>query len=164
MSGQGGTGSTSLGSSSTSGGSTSGGSTSLGGTGASAGEEPTTGRLVRDLTEQTRELVRGEVALAKAELSDTVKHAGIGAGLFGGAGVVALYAGGALVAAAIAGLAVVLDVWLAALIVAVVLFVVAGVVALLGKKQVAQATPAVPATQRGVQRDVATLKEGTHRE
>ncbi len=143
------------------------GSTSLGGTESTstpAGGEPTTGRLVHDLTEQTRELVRGEMALAKAELSDTVKHAGIGAGLFGGAGVVALYGGGALVTAAIAGLALVLDVWLAALIVAVLLFAVAGVAALLGKKQVTQATPAVPATQRGVQRDVATLKEGTHRE
>lgn len=131
--------------------------------GTPAGSEPTTGRLVHDLTEQTRELVRGEVALAKAELSDTVKHAGIGAGLFGGAGVIALYGVGALVAAAIAGLAVVLDVWLAALIVGVVLLAVAGVAALLGKKQVTQATPAVPATQRGVQRDVATLKEGTNR-
>lgn len=139
------------------------GSTSLGSTGSPAGGEPTTGRLVHDLTEQTRELVRGEVALAKAELGDTVKHAGIGAGLFGGAGLIALYGVGALVTAAIAGLAVVLDVWLAALIVGVVLLAVAGVAALLGKKQVTQATPAVPATQRGVQRDVATLKEGTHR-
>ncbi len=125
--------------------------------------QPTTGRLVHDLTEQTRELVRGEVALAKAELGETVKHAGIGAGLFGGAGLVALYGVGALVTAAIAGLAVVLDVWLAALVVGVLLLAVAGVAALLGKKQVTQATPAVPATQRGVQRDVATLKEGTHR-
>lgn len=140
------------------------GSTSIDRTGSPAGSEPTTGRLVHDLTEQTRELVRGEVALAKAELGDTVKHAGIGAGLFGGAGVIALYGVGALVTAAIAGLAVVLDVWLAALIVGVVLLAVAGVAALLGKKQVTQATPAVPATQRGVQRDVATLKEGTHRE
>lgn len=139
------------------------GSTSTGSTGTPAGGEPTTGRLVHDLTEQTRDLVRGEMALAKAELSDTVKHAGIGAGLFGGAGVIALYGVGALVAAAIAGLAVVLDVWLAALIVGAVLLAVAGVAALLGKKQVTQATPAVPATQRGVQRDVATLKEGTHR-
>lgn len=126
--------------------------------------DPTLGRLVHDLTEQTRELMRGEMALARAELTDTVKHAGTGAGLFGGAGVIALYGLGALIAAAIAGLAVVLDVWLAALIVAVVLFVIAGIAALLGKKQVTQATPAVPATQQSVQRDVATLKEGTHRE
>lgn len=146
------------------------GSSAITGTGSSgtattgSDAEPTMGRLVHDLTEQTRELVRGEMALARAELTDTVKHAGTGAGLFGGAGLIALYGLGALVAAAIAGLAVVLDVWLAALIVAVVLFVVAGVAALLGKKQVTQATPAVPATQRGVQRDVATLKEGTNRE
>lgn len=126
--------------------------------------EPTLGRLVHDLTEQTRELVRGEMALARAELTDTVKHAGTGVGLFGGAGVVALYGLGALVTAAIAGLALAVDLWLSALIVAVALFAVAGVAALLGKGQVTRATPAVPATQENVQRDVATLKEGSHRE
>lgn len=157
MSGTTGSGSTSIGGTSADG-------ATVGSTGVPAGSEPTTGRLVHDLTEQTRELVRGEVALAKAELGDTVKHAGIGAGLFGGAGLIALYGVGALVTAAIAALALVLDVWLAALIVGAVLLAAAGVAALVGKKQVARATPAVPATQRGVQRDVATLKEGTHRE
>lgn len=149
-------------------GSTGAGASSVGkagstGTARTTSDEPTTGKLVSDLTEQTRDLVRGEVALAKAELTDTAKHAGIGAGLFGGAGIIALYGVGAVVTAAIAALALVMPVWLAAIIVAVVLFAIAGVVALIGKKQVTQATPAVPATQRGVQRDVATLKEGTNR-
>lgn len=139
------------------------GSTGTAGTARTTSTEPTTGRLVADLTEQTRELVRGEVALAKAELTDTAKHAGIGAGLFGGAGIIALYGVGAVVTAVIALLALVMPVWVSAIIVAVVLFAIAGVVALIGKKQVTQATPAVPATQRGVQRDVATLKEGTNR-
>ncbi len=123
--------------------------------------DPTLGRLVHDLTEQTRELVRGEMALARAELTDTVKHAGKGAGLFGAAGVVALYGVGVLLAALVALLSLVLPVWLAALVVAVVLFAAAGLAALLGKKQVDQAAPAVPATQANVQRDVATLKQGS---
>lgn len=145
-------------------GSTAGSAGSTAATARTTSTEPTTGKLVADLTEQTRELVRGEVALAKAELTDTAKHAGVGAGLFGGAGIIALYGVGAVVTAAIAALALVLPVWLSAIIVAVVLFAIAGIAALIGKKQVTQATPAVPATQRGVQRDVATLKEGTNRE
>jgi nitrate/nitrite transporter NarK len=92
------------------------------------------------------------------------KKAGIGAGLFGGTGVVALYGVGALITAAIAGLAVVLPVWAAALIVAVVLFIVAGVLALAGKKEIQQATPPLPtAAVSGVKRDIETVKERAHR-
>jgi Putative Actinobacterial Holin-X, holin superfamily III len=64
--------------------------------------------------------------------------------MFGGAGVVALYGVGALTAAAILGLAVVLDAWLAALLVGIGYLAVAGVLALTGKKKVEQATPPVP--------------------
>lgn len=120
--------------------------------------DPTVGALIADLSEQTRNLVRGEMSLARAELTETVKHAGKGAGLFGGAGVIALYGVGALVTVAIALLDLVLPLWLAALIVAIVLFAVAGIAALLGKKQVAQATPAVEVTQKNVARDVQTVK------
>ena len=126
--------------------------------------DPTIGALVADLSQQTQELVRGEMALARAEITATVKHAGKGAGLFGGAGLVALYGVGALVAAAIGALALAMPLWLSALIVGVVLLAVAGVVALLGKKQVDQVTPAVPATQANVARDVAAVKESRHHE
>ena len=68
----------------------------------------------------------------------------LGVGLLLGAGVVALYAVGALTAAAILGLAIVLDAWLAALIVGVAYLAVAGILALTGKKKVEQATPPVP--------------------
>jgi hypothetical protein len=61
--------------------------------------------LVRQLSDQTSRLVRQELELLKAELSIKGKQAGVGAGLFGGAGVFALFAFGALTAAAIAGIA-----------------------------------------------------------
>jgi MFS family permease len=102
------------------------------------------GELVKQLSEQTSRLVRQEVELAKAELAIKGKRAGIGAGMFGGAGVVGLYAVGALIAAAIAALATAVATWLAALIVGVVLAVVAGVAALSGKKKVQEAMPPVP--------------------
>ncbi len=125
------------------------------------GPDPTLGALVKDLSEQTRALVRGEMALARVELTETVKHAGKGAGLFGGAGVVALYGVGALVTAAIAALDLVLALWLAALVVAVLLLAVAGFAALLGKKQVDQAAPVVERTPVNLQRDVDAAKSGT---
>lgn len=127
--------------------------------------EPSSAELVTRLTQQSTELIRSELKLAQAEMTAKAKHAGVGIGMFGGAGLVALYGVGALVATAILALALVLAPWLAALIVAVVLFVVAGVVALLGKKQVAQAPPAAPAqTIDNVKQDVATIKGGTHRD
>jgi uncharacterized protein YneF (UPF0154 family) len=84
----------------------------------------------------------------------------MGAGLFGGAGVIALFGVGALVACAILALDLVLSVWLAALIVGVALLVDAGIAALLGKKQVSKALPAKPAeTIDNVKADLAAVKE-----
>lgn len=100
--------------------------------------------LVKQLSEQTSRLAHQEVELAKAELALKGKRAGIGAGMFGGAGVCALYALGALVATAILALATAVTAWLAALIVAAVLGAIAGVLALQGRKQVQEATPPVP--------------------
>jgi MFS family permease len=100
--------------------------------------------LVKQLSEQTSRLARQEVELAKSELTIKGKRVGLGAGMFGGAGAFGFYAIGALVAAAILGLATAVDGWLAALIVAVVLGAVAGILALQGKAKVQQATPPVP--------------------
>jgi uncharacterized membrane protein YqjE len=131
--------------------------------GASVPSDPsaaTTGELVTRLSGQISELVRGELALAKAELTQKGKRAGIGAGLAGTAGVLALYGLGALVATVIALLALVLPVWAAALIVAVVIFIVAGILGLLGKNQIQRAAPPVPeSTVESVKRDVATVSE-----
>ncbi|MFI5956662.1 phage holin family protein [Cryptosporangium sp. NPDC051539] len=123
-----------------------------------------TAELVTRLSDQVTTLVRDELRLAQLELTQKGKKAGIGAGMFGGAGVVALYGVGALVTAAIAGLAVVLPVWASALIIAVVLFAVAGVLALTGKKEFQQATPPVPSEAvDGVKKDIDTVKERAHR-
>jgi Putative Actinobacterial Holin-X, holin superfamily III len=106
--------------------------------------ERSTGELMRDLSNQTATLVRQEIELAKAELSVKAKHAGIGAGMFGGAGIVGLYALGALTACLILALSTAVAGWLAALIVTVVYGAIAGVLALTGKGKVQQATPPVP--------------------
>jgi len=100
--------------------------------------------LVKQLSEQTSRLARQEVELAKAELQAKGKRAGLGAGMFGGAGLFGFYAVGALTAAAILGLATALAAWLAALIVTAVLGGLAGVLALGGKTKLEQATPPVP--------------------
>jgi uncharacterized membrane protein YqjE len=106
--------------------------------------DASTADLLKRLSEQTSRLVRHELELVKVELSEKGKRAGAGAGMFGGAGAVGLYAFGALTAAIIAALSLAMATWLAALIVAVVYGAIAGVVALMGKKQVQQAMPPVP--------------------
>lgn len=117
------------------------------------------GALVHDLTTQVPDLIRSEIRLAQAELTEKGKKAGLGIGMFGAAGIVALYGVGALVATLILVLALAVDAWLSALIVTVVLFALAGVLALVGKNQVSQATPLAPekATE-GVKEDIATVK------
>jgi uncharacterized membrane protein YqjE len=121
------------------------------------------GAVVHRLSEQIPELVRSEIRLAQVELAEKGKHAGTGIGMFGGAGLLALYGLAALFTTAIIALDLVLPLWLSALIVTVVLFAAAGIAALLGRKQVKQATP--PAPERaiaGVKEDVEAVK-GHHR-
>jgi uncharacterized membrane protein YqjE len=123
-----------------------------------------TGELVTRLSGQVSELVRGELELARAELASKGKRAGVGAGLAGAGGVLALYGGGALVAAAIAALALVVDVWLAALVVGVLLLLVAGLLAVVGKNRIRSATPPVPERAvAGAKRDVETVKQAVRR-
>ncbi len=109
-----------------------------------AASEASLGELVKQLSEQSSRLARQEVELAKAELAVKGKRAGIGAGMFGGAGAFGFYGFGALTAAAILALATAVDGWLAALIVAVVYGAIAGILALQGKHKVQQATPPIP--------------------
>ena len=123
------------------------------------GTDPTLGALVHDLTTQVPDLIRSELRLAQAEVAEKGKRAGLGIGMFGGAGLVALYGVGALLATIILALSLVMDGWLAALIVTVVLFAIAGVLALLGKKQVDEATPLAPErAAAGIKEDIATVK------
>jgi hypothetical protein len=127
-------------------------------------DDKSVGELIRSMSADISILVRDEIRLAQAEVGEKAKKAGIGIGAFGGAGVVALYGLGVLIAAAVLGLANVVSPWLAALIIGVVLFVVAGVAALIGKKQLSQAAPPVP-TQAiaSVKTDVAEIKESIKR-
>ena len=117
------------------------------------------GAVVHRLTEQIPDLVRSEIRLAQAELTEKGKHAGLGIGLFSGAGLLALYGLAGLFTTAVIALDLALPLWLSALIVTVVLFVAAGIAALVGKSEVSQATP--PAPDRaiaGVKEDVEAVK------
>jgi MFS family permease len=107
-------------------------------------DEASVAELVKQLSEQSSRLARHEIELAKAELTAKGKRAGMGAGMFGGAGLFALYAVGALTAAIILALATAVAGWLAALIVAAVYGAIAGVLALRGKRKVQEATPPMP--------------------
>jgi hypothetical protein len=126
-------------------------------------EEPV-GELVQRASQQLTDLIRGEMRLAQAEMTEKGKRYGKGGGLFGGAGLVGFLALQALVAAGIAALAVPLPVWAAALIVAAVLGAAAAVLALTGKKEVAQAAPPAPEqTIDSVKADLAEIKESVKR-
>jgi nitrate/nitrite transporter NarK len=106
--------------------------------------EASLAELIKQLSEQSSRLARQEVELAKAELAYKGKQAGLGAGMFGGAGAFGFYGFGALTAAAILALSLAMSGWLAALIIAVVYAAIAGILALQGKNKVQQATPPVP--------------------
>jgi uncharacterized membrane protein YqjE len=122
--------------------------------------EQSLNELVQRASSQTASLVRKEIRLAQVELQEKGKRAGIGAGMFGGSGVVALYGVGTLTGAAILALATAMTGWLAALVVAVVLFAVAGVLALSGKRQLQRATPPAPeAAIESVQTDIEEVKQ-----
>lgn len=122
------------------------------------------GELVGQGTEQLSRLVRQEVALAKAELAQKGRRAGLGGGLLGAAGAVG-YAGLlALACAGAAALALVVPVWAAALIVTGVLFVLAGVLAMAGRAQLRRAVPPKPEDALGsVRADVEEIRERAHR-
>lgn len=116
--------------------------------------------LTRRLTDQTKTLVRQEIELAKAELEEKGKRVGLGAGMFGAAGLLGFFAFATLTAFLILALATAVAPWLAALIVTVAYAAVAGVLALIGKQKVQQATPPIPEqTVETVKEDVAWTKQ-----
>jgi hypothetical protein len=126
-----------------------------------ATEDQSTAELVKRLSEQSSRLIRDEIKLGMMEMQQKGKHAGVGAGLLGAAGIVALYGGGALVATCIGLLMLAMDVWAAALIVAGALFAIAALMALIGKSKVSRAVPPAPEqAMSGLKADVETVKEG----
>jgi VIT1/CCC1 family predicted Fe2+/Mn2+ transporter len=124
--------------------------------------DPSIGELMSQLSAQVSRLIRDELRLAEKEFQQSAKHAGIGAGLFSVAGLLAFFGAAALVAAAAAGLSLVLPVWAAALIVAAALFIGAGVAALGGRRQASEVTPAVPRTVETVKADIQEIKDARH--
>jgi len=124
-----------------------------------ANSDAAIGDLVKRLSEQSALLAKQEVELAKAELTQKGKRAGLGAGELGGAAALGLFAFGALTTAIILLIATALDAWLSALIVAVVYGAVAAALGLAGKKQIDEATPPLP--ERAIESskdDVETIK------
>jgi uncharacterized membrane protein YqjE len=119
------------------------------------------GELVKDLASQTSTLVRQEIQLAQAEVTEKGKLAGKGAGMLAGAGVTALLGLGALTAFVIVVLDSFMALWLAALIVTIVWLVIAAVLAMSGKKALQAATPPVPQTIETVKEDIEWAKTRT---
>ncbi|MFI5860095.1 phage holin family protein [Streptomyces sp. NPDC051546] len=122
------------------------------------------GALVSRASQQMSELVREEMRLARAEMTDKGKHYGKSGGFFGAAGLLGILALQALAATCIAALALVLPVWASALVVTAVLGLGAALAALAGKKQIARAgSPAPEQTIDSVKADLAEIKEKAHR-
>jgi Flp pilus assembly protein TadB len=120
------------------------------------------GELMSRLSSELSRLVRDEMQLAQKEIQQSAKHAGIGAGLFGAAGLLAFFGLASLIAAAVAAVALALPVWAAALIVGAALFAAAGLATLLSKRQAEDVTPAAPFTVANVKKDIQEVKDARH--
>lgn len=117
-----------------------------------------TADLIRQATDQVSTLVRDEIRLARAELAEKGRHAGLGVGLFGGAAVTLHFAVAALLVAAGFALALVMPGWAAALVIAAVLFVVAAAQAWLGRREIQRTAPLAPTrAMNSVRSDVDAL-------
>lgn len=120
-------------------------------------QDPTLGRLVNNVLEDISTLIRNEIALAKAEITFDVKKAGIGIGMFAAAAFVAVLGVIFLLhTIAQALIALGLAPWLSYLIVTLVLFVIAGILALMGKSQVSKVKGK---PQRTIDTTMATIEE-----
>ena len=118
-----------------------------------------TAELVKELSREVSELVHEEIALARAEMTEKGKRAGVGAGMLSGAVVLALAATGGSMAFFILVLDTWMPAWLAALIVTAVYGLAAAVLAQRGKERVSQAGPPTPErTMESVKEDVQWAK------
>ena len=115
--------------------------------------ERSIGELFSKLSTETSTLIRQEMALARAEMTEKGKEAGKGAGLFGGAGAVGLLGAGAITAGIILLLDLAIAAWLAAIIVGLIYVAVAAFLALRGRERIQAATPPMP------EQTVDTVKE-----
>jgi hypothetical protein len=124
--------------------------------------EASISELITDLSAQTSRLLRDEMRLAQKEFVDSAKHAGLGAGLISVAGLLAVFGVASVVTAAIGALSLVLPLWAAALIVALLLFAAAGIAGLVSKKQLEQASPTPEKTVANVKQDIHAVKDASH--
>ncbi|CRZ16905.1 phage holin family protein [Mycolicibacterium neworleansense] len=124
--------------------------------------DTSTAQLLGQLQEQTTRLVRDELRLAQREFQESARHAGIGAGLISAAGLLAVLGLMTVVAAAVAAISLALPVWAAAVIVAAVLFVCAGIAALVSRNQVRQVPPPATESVDSVKHDLEEIKEARH--
>jgi uncharacterized membrane protein YqjE len=119
----------------------------------------TLGQIVKELTADISTLFRSEIALLKLEIKDTVAKLGGGAAMFAGAAFVALFGLAFLFVTITLGLvALGVPAWVSSLIVTVVLFVVAGVLALMGKKKFAQVNFVPNESVQQIKADVEAIK------
>jgi uncharacterized membrane protein YqjE len=132
--------------------------------GARPADQRSVGQLITDATNQVSTLMRDEIRLAIIELQQKGKRMGVGAGLLGGAGLVAMYGVGAIVAGVILLLATVMAPWLAAFIVGAAVLLIAAIMAALGRSQARRGAPPVPEqTVESVKQDIAAVREGARR-
>lgn len=125
--------------------------------------ERTLGQLVADATADVQEIIRAELALAKAELAQDVKRGGAAAGLFGAAVYLVLLASIVLTVAVGYGLvAAGLPAWAAFTVLGVVLLLVAGLLALVGRGQLAKVRPP-ERTIRSTKAALAAVRPGSSR-
>jgi uncharacterized membrane protein YqjE len=130
----------------------------------SAAPERSAGDLTKMMSEQVSTLIRDELKLAQLEMTRKGKQAGIGAGMLGGSGVIAVYGLGCLIACVIIAISGMIAAWLSALIVGVALLAAAGIAALIGKSRLQKATPPVPQEAvHSVKTDIDEIKERTRR-
>lgn len=123
------------------------------------GADASVGELLTQLSAQTSRLVRDEMKLAHKELRDSLRHAGKGAGLISAAGVLAFLGAATLIAAAVAALWLVLPLWAAAVIVGVALLAMAGVAAIVSRREAERVTPAAPQTLASVRKDLQEVRD-----
>lgn len=118
--------------------------------------------LTERLTEQVSTLVRTEVSHALEEVKSKGTRIGVGVGI-SGAGAILLFLGLAtLIATAVLGLATAVEPWLAALIVALVVLSVGGILAAVGASKAKNAAPPVPErTVASVRADIDAAKGAT---
>ena len=123
--------------------------------------QPTLGELVGTLTQQLTNLIKGEIELVKAQVAEKGQKFGIGIGLFVGAGVMAFFAFAVLITTVILALANAVPAWLAALIVAVALLILAALLAFVGKRSIDKANEVeVSSPVASVKADIEIVKEG----